>query len=219
MIQAVIFDLDGVLVSTDECHYQAWREMAEGQGIPFDRKVNERLRGVSRMQSLDIILERAARAYSQEEKQALARQKNESYVRMIGRLDAGSLLPGAIETLASLRKREIPAAVGSSSRNARAILQQLGLEAYFRAVADGNDISRSKPDPEVFLVAAGKLGVLPERCLVVEDALSGVDAALGANMQVLAVGPAKAHPGAALTAESLADIDLAARIDACNAGL
>ncbi len=218
MIRGVIFDLDGVLVSTDECHFQAWKELADSEGIPFDREINHRLRGVSRMQSLEILLERAARRYTDEEKQALAKRKNDRYLQSIEQLDGGDILPGAVRALKSLKERGLLTAVGSSSRNARRILQKLGLEHSFDAVADGNDITRSKPDPEVFLVAAGKLGLPPGRCLVVEDALTGVEAALRAGMPALAVGAAQEHPLATVKAESLDVIDLFSVVQALEAG-
>lgn len=218
MIRGVIFDLDGVLVSTDECHFQAWKELADSEGIPFDREINHRLRGVSRMQSLEILLERAARRYTDEEKQALAKRKNDRYLQSIEQLDGGDILPGAVRALTSLKERGLLTAVGSSSRNARRILQKLGLEHSFDAVADGNDITRSKPDPEVFLVAAGKLGLPPGRCLVVEDALTGVEAALRAGMPALAVGAAQEHPLATVKAESLDVIDLFSVVQALEAG-
>ena len=214
MIKAVIFDLDGVLVTTDDCHYQAWKRMADEEGICFDREINQRLRGVSRMESLEIILERANRPYSEEEKQALAARKNGYYVEMISHLDQRALLPGAKKTLHALRKRGIRTAVGSSSKNAPIIIRRVGIEDMFDAVADGNDIKRSKPAPDVFLVAAEKLGLPAENCLVVEDADAGVEAALCAGMTVLAVGAARNHKDAHLRADTLEDIDLASWISA-----
>ncbi len=212
MIKAVIFDLDGVLVTTDDCHYEAWKRMADEEGICFDREINQRLRGVSRMESLEIILERANRPYSEEEKQALAARKNGYYVELISHLDQNALLPGAKKTLQALRKMGVRTAVGSSSKNAPNIIRRVGVEDMFDAVADGNDIKRSKPAPDVFLVAAEKLGLPAENCLVVEDADAGVEAALSAGMTVLAVGAARNHKGAHLRANTLEDIDLASWI-------
>ncbi len=209
MIKAVIFDLDGVLVTTDDCHYEAWKRMADEEGIHFNREINRRLRGVSRMESLDIILERAPRQYSDEEKRTLAARKNGYYVELISHLDQGALLPGAMQTLQALRKMGIRTAVGSSSKNAPNIIRRVGIEGMFDAVADGNDIKRSKPSPDVFLVAAEKLCLPPECCLVVEDADAGVEAALSAGMVVLAVGAARNHPSAHLRADTLEYIDLA----------
>ena len=161
-IFGVIFDLDGVIVSTDNCHYLAWKRMADEEGIYFDRTINERLRGVSRMESLDIILERAQRTYTDDEKQAMATRKNAYYVELIGSLTRADILPGALDTLRYLKGRGVKVAIGSSSKNTPIILRQIGLENAFDAVADGNAITRSKPDPEVFVLAARLLGLSPE---------------------------------------------------------
>ncbi|MEG0741642.1 MAG: beta-phosphoglucomutase [Clostridia bacterium] len=209
-IAGVIFDLDGVLVSTDNCHYLAWKRMADEEGIDFDRKVNERLRGVSRMESLDILLERAAKPYTEDEKAAMAARKNAYYVTLIGSLTEGDVLPGALATLQMLRGRGIKIAIGSSSKNTPLILKQIGLSGAFDAVADGNQITRSKPDPEVFLLAARLMSLAPESCLVVEDADAGVEAALAGSMRVLGVGAAAANPTATYTAKDLASFDFAA---------
>lgn len=208
MIRAVIFDLDGVLVTTDECHYLAWKQMADEEGIYFDREINQRLRGVSRMESLDIILERAEIPYSDSQKAAMASRKNKYYVSLIKQLDRSALLPGAVDTIAALRKNGIKVAIGSSSRNAPAILRQIGFEGLFDAVSDGNQIKHSKPAPDVFLLAADLMGLEPKECLVVEDAYAGVEAALSAGMMVLAVGAAARNSQAHLHADNLARIDL-----------
>lgn len=207
MVQGVIFDLDGVIVTTDDCHYRAWKRMADEEGIAFDRQVNERLRGVSRMESLAILLERAQREYTQPEKQAMAERKNGYYVELIGRLTPEAILPGALDTLAMLKARGVKVAIGSSSRNTPLILRQIGLDKAFDAVADGNAITRSKPDPEVFLLAARLLGLPPEACLVVEDADAGVEAALAGGMKALGVGSAAANPRADYHASNLANAD------------
>ncbi|MBE5801121.1 MAG: beta-phosphoglucomutase [Clostridiales bacterium] len=203
-ILGVIFDLDGVIVSTDNCHYLAWKRMADEEGIPFDRTINERLRGVSRMESLSIILEKATKDYTEAEKQEMATRKNGYYVELIQSLTCGDLLEGAGDALALLRNKGIKIAIGSSSRNTPIILKQIGLEDSFDAVADGNAITRSKPDPEVFLLAAKSLGLAPANCLVVEDADAGVEAALAGGMRVLGVGGAAANSNATFAAESLA---------------
>lgn len=189
-IKAVIFDLDGVVVSTDEFHYLAWQRLADEQGIYFDRDINQRLRGVSRMQSLEILLERAEKCFSTAEKEALAAAKNACYLELLERLTPEAILPGFRDFAEQLRALGIRLAVGSSSKNSPAILRRIGLETYFDATADGNDITRSKPDPEVFLLAAERVGVSPAECLVVEDADAGVEAALAAGMKVLALGSA-----------------------------
>lgn len=177
IFQGIIFDLDGVICSTDEYHYQAWKELADREGIPFDRSVNNRLRGVSRMESLEILLERAKRSYSQEEKEKMAAAKNTRYQELLREMTPADLSPEVFETLETLRKQGLKLAIGSSSKNTPLILDRLGLGGYFDAVSDGNNITRSKPDPEVFLKAAEYLGLSPETCLVVEDAVSGVEAA------------------------------------------
>lgn len=212
-ILGVIFDLDGVIVSTDNCHYQAWQRMADEEGIPFDRAVNERLRGVSRMQSLEFILQRAARDYTDEEKQQLAARKNAYYVELIGSLTEKDILPGALEILHLLKKRGVKTAIGSSSRNTPIILRQIGLSNAFDAVADGNAIQNSKPDPEVFLLAASLLGLEPQKCLVVEDADAGIQAALSGGMRALGVGSAARNPRATFTADDLTKADMNAILD------
>lgn len=207
-IIGVIFDLDGVIVSTDDCHYEAWKLMAEREGIYFDRAINERLRGISRMDSLEIVLERAQKNYSDEEKAELAAFKNEAYKQFVQKMTPADLLPGVYETLRQLKASGIKIAIGSSSKNTPIILRQIGLSEYFNAVADGNQITRSKPDPEVFLLAAEKLALKPDQCLVVEDADAGVEAALAGGMQVLGVGSAAHNAKATLRAESLETIKL-----------
>lgn len=196
MIQGVIFDLDGVLVSTDELHYAAWKRLADREEIYFDRAINDRLRGVSRMASLEIILERAGRTYSEDEKQEMASFKNGLYVDLLDGLTPADVLPGVIETLDGLAARGVHTAVGSSSKNAKKILEKTGLLDRFDAVADGTDVTRSKPDPEVFLCAAKKLGVEPALCAVVEDAEAGIEAAKAGGMTALAVGGARKSPHA-----------------------
>ncbi|MFR2182774.1 MAG: beta-phosphoglucomutase [Hominilimicola sp.] len=190
-IEAVIFDLDGVIVSTDECHYRAWKKTADEEGIYFDRKINDRLRGVSRMDSLEIVLERAERLYTDEEKVELAERKNNYYKEYINKLTKDDILSGVNENLAELKAKGIKVAIGSSSKNTPDILKYIGLDNYFDAVSDGNNITKSKPDPEVFLKAADMLGVPYEKCLVVEDADSGIEAGKRAGMYTLAVNNAK----------------------------
>lgn len=205
-MNAVIFDLDGVLVSTDELHYRAWSQIAQAEGIPFDRAVNDRLRGVSRMQSLGIILEQAGRGYTQAEKQELAERKNEIYRALLQTLTPDALLPGARETLGALRARGIKTAIGSSSKNAPLILRRLQIETAFDAISDGNGLRHSKPHPEVFLRAAEQLAESPKECLVVEDAQAGILAAKAAGMRAAAIGSARACPKADYRLEQLADV-------------
>ena len=209
MIKAVLFDLDGVIVSTDRCHYRAWKRMADEEGIYFDEKINDRLRGVSRMASLEIVLERSPRAYTEEEKAALAARKNDYYKDLIRELTPADILPGAMENLNELKKNGILTAVGSSSKNTPLILRQIGLDAFFDAVSDGNNISHSKPDPEVFLKAAEMLGVEPADCLVVEDADAGIEAGRRGGMKTLSV---KGAVGADYFAPDLSDYSIFRRI-------
>ena len=202
-IKAVIFDLDGVLVNTDEFHYQAWKELADELGIPFDRNINERLRGVSRMESLEVILEQSAKNFTQQEKMLLTDKKNERYRALLNDLSADDVLPGVISFINNLNRINIKMAIGSSSKNAPLILEKTSLDSLFDVVIDGNQISRSKPHPEVFLKAAQQLGEKPEACLVVEDADAGVEAALRAGMSVLAVGAAASNPKVHFAASNL----------------
>ena len=189
-IKAAIFDLDGVIVSTDEYHYEAWKKIADEEGIYFDREINERLRGVSRMDSLEIILEKSKTKYSLDEKIELSERKNNLYKELLSNLSSKDILIGVMEVLDTFKKNNIKIAIGSSSRNTEFILNRIGLYNYFDAISDGTQIKNSKPDPEVFLLAAKKLGVNAENCLVFEDADSGVEAAIAGKMKVLAVGSA-----------------------------
>ena len=189
--QAVIFDLDGVICFTDEYHYRAWKAMADGMGILFDRTINNRLRGVSRMASLEIILEKYdGPALSQEKKEELARQKNDIYRESLREMSTKDLSDEVKETLDALRALGLKLAIGSSSKNTPFILGQIGLGDYFDAVSDGNNITRSKPEPEVFVKAAEMLGIAPANCLVVEDAVSGAEAGHAGGMKVACLGDA-----------------------------
>lgn len=203
MKKAVIFDLDGVIVSTDRLHYKAWKAMADRAGIYFDETINNRLRGVSRMESLEIILERATSPYTAAEKAEMAEEKNALYRTSLAELTPDDLLPGVVDTLAALRDRGVKLAIGSSSRNTPLILKQIGLADYFDAVADGNGITHSKPDPEVFLLAASLLGIPPADCAVVEDAFAGIDAAKAAGMKAIGVGDAAGYAESDLVAKDL----------------
>lgn len=204
--KGIIFDLDGVIVTTDNYHYLAWKRIADDEGIYFDREINERLRGVSRMASLDILLEKADRTYSDEEKKGLAETKNNFYRESLKDLTPDAIFPGVMEILDELKRRGIKIAIASASRNTPAILDYIGLADYFDAVADGNAVTRSKPDPEVFLVAAQRLGLEPKYCIVVEDAVAGVEAGLAGGMRVVAVGYASRDERANLRAGALKDL-------------
>ena len=189
-IQAVIFDLDGVIVSTDHLHYLAWKRLADELRIPFDEEVNHRLRGISRMESLRIILEASSRSYSASEQEELAKRKNSYYRVLLQSLTERDILPGVEDVLEGLAARGIQTAIGSSSKNALLIMQRIGLNDRFPVIVDGNDIRLSKPDPEVFRLAAERLQTAPESCLVVEDAVAGLEAGLAACMRVATVGDA-----------------------------
>ncbi len=191
-MKGIIFDLDGVIVSTDEQHYLGWQALADKLGIPFSRQVNNRFRGVSRMACMDIIEKISGRTFTQEEKVEYATWKNDYYRNLLGEMSPADLSEEVKSTLDALRSRGVKLAIGSSSKNAKFILEQIGLADYFDAISDGTNISKSKPDPEVFLKAAEFLGLKPAECLVVEDATAGVDAAHAGGMKAAAVGDAAA---------------------------
>ena len=188
--QGIIFDLDGVICSTDHYHYLAWKALADRLGIYFDETINNRLRGVSRMASLEIVLERSNAAYSEEEKAAFAEEKNNLYRELLKNMSPADLDPEVKETLDALRAKGLKLGIGSSSKNTKFILSQIGLGGYFDKISDGTNITRSKPDPEVFLKAAEYLELAPEVCLVVEDAKAGIEAATAAGMDSAAIGDA-----------------------------
>ena len=194
--KGIIFDLDGVICSTDEYHYMAWKALADRLGLPFDRKKNNLLRGISRMESLEIVLGDSTCAYSMEERQKLAEEKNALYRKLLGRMTPADLPQETRDALDSLKKAGVRLAVGSSSRNTMFILERLGLKGFFDGIVDGNRITRAKPDPEVFLKAAASLGLQPCECLVVEDALAGVEAAKRGGFSCAAIGDAANNPGA-----------------------
>lgn len=193
-VKGLIFDLDGVIVFTDQFHYQAWKKMADKMGIYFDETINNRLRGVSRMESLSIILEKYnGEELSLEEKEKLAEQKNTYYRNLLKTMTPEDVSDEVRETLKELRKRGYKLAIGSSSQNAKVILHQVGLMDAFDEISDGNNIVRSKPDPEVFLKAANFLGLDPKECAVVEDAYAGIDAAKAGKMTAIAIGDATTY--------------------------
>ena len=209
MIKTVIFDLDGVLVTTDELHYQAWRQLADEEGITgFTREDNLRQRGVSRMASLEVVLEKTDKEYSDEEKLALAERKNNIYVESLANLDKSAVLDGVFEFIAFFKEKNIKTAVGSASKNTPLILEKTGLAGLFDAVSCGLDTQKSKPNPEVFLIAADRLGVSYENCLVIEDSDAGIQAAKAGGMLALAVGAAKGNVQADYHAENLSDMSI-----------
>ena len=206
-LKAVIFDLDGVIVFTDQFHYQAWKKMADELDIYFDETINNRLRGVSRMDSLEIILERYnGEPLSKEKKEELAMQKNENYRELLKTMTPDDVTGEVRETLAEIRKRGYKISLGSSSKNARFILERVGLLDAFDAISDGNNITKSKPDPEVFIKGAEFLGEKPEDCLVVEDAEAGIAAGIAGGMKTAAIGDAVSCGKADYTLEAFSDL-------------
>ena len=188
MTEACIFDLDGVIVDTARYHYLAWKRLAQQLGFDFTHEDNERLKGVSRMASLDIILEIGSLSLSPELKLEYATLKNKWYVEYIEKMTPEEILPGTVPLLRELRAAGIKTAIGSASKNTGLILDRSGINDLFDAVADGNNVSRAKPDPEVFLRAAEMLGVKPQHCVVFEDAVAGVEAARAAGMRCIGIG-------------------------------
>ena len=183
-----IFDLDGVIVDTAKYHYIAWKRLAEEMGFHFSEKDNERLKGVSRMRSLDILLEVGNKTVPEEEKAEMADRKNTWYVEYISKMDKSEILPGVEAFFKSLKESNVKIALGSASKNSMLILNNLGLADYFDAIVDGNKVSKAKPDPEVFLLAAKEMNLTPDECVVFEDAQAGIEAAKAGNMKVIAVG-------------------------------
>jgi len=209
-VKACIFDLDGVLVDTAKYHYLAWKSLAEELNIPFDRKDNELLKGVSRMTSLDIILKLGGQEkMAAEQKQNLADRKNALYLEYIQAMKKeDSILPGAERFLKELRSRGMKTALGSASKNAPLILEKTDLSQYFDVVIDGNHVSKAKPDPEVFLKGAQGLGIAAENCVVFEDAQAGIEAALAGGMKCVGVGHPDQLKKADLLIEDLSQIEI-----------
>lgn len=187
-IEACIFDLDGVIVDTAKYHYIAWRALAEELGFDFTQEDNERLKGVSRMRSLEILLEIGNLRFSQAEKLAMAEKKNALYVSYIKQMTPEEILPGVQTFLQEIRDKGIKVALGSASKNSPMILEQIHLTEMFDVVVDGNSITEAKPNPEVFLRGADRLGIKPEHCVVFEDAIAGIEAARNAGMYSVGIG-------------------------------
>ncbi len=189
MIKGFIFDLDGVITDTAELHFLAWKKLADDMGWKFDREVNEKLRGVSRMDSIHIIREHNNAQISEEELVELATLKNDIYVESLDQMSPKDYLPGAQELLNLLRKEGFLVALGSASKNSSKVLEQLDAKKYFDIIGDGNSVSKSKPAPDVFLFGAEKLGLEPEECVVYEDAEAGIDAAKAGGFHSVGIGP------------------------------
>ena len=187
-IKACIFDLDGVIVDTAVYHYKAWKRLANELGFDFTEKDNEKLKGVSRTRSLELILQWGGVTKTDTEKEELATRKNNWYVEMISHMTPDEVLPGAKEFLQACIDAGIKTALGSASKNSMTILNKTGIAHFFNAVIDGNKVSKPKPDPEVFLKGAEELGIPPVNCVVFEDAIAGVEAAIAGGMKVVGIG-------------------------------
>jgi len=207
-IKGCIFDLDGVIVDTAKYHYLAWKRLARELGFEFLEKDNERLKGVSRMASLDILLEVGGLSFDEETKLTLATKKNQWYVDYITVMKENEVLPGAKEFIESAKAAGLKIALGSASKNALTILNGLKLTGYFDAIIDGNKVSKAKPDPEVFLLAARELGLAPEECVVFEDAKAGVEAAKRAGMKCIGVGTSPELAEADIRISGFENVDL-----------
>ena len=207
MIKAVLFDLDGVLVSTDEYHYRSWKRLSDEEGFDFfDHEFNHKFRGVARMECVEIITKASGRSFTREQKQEIADRKNRYFAESLAAVTQKELLPGALTALQQLRNRGIRIAVASNSRNAKTIIDQVGIGMLLDAIVDGFDIENSKPDPEVFLKAAAAVGIPPDHCLVVEDAVAGIEAARRAGMRVLGIGSPDRLPNADIVVPDLSAI-------------
>jgi len=207
-VEAVIFDLDGVLVDTAKFHYLAWKEIANRINVNFNEIENEKLKGVSRSESLDIILSLNQLSLDEKSKTRLLKDKNDIYLKLIATLTEGDVLEGVNLLIERLKQNKIKIALGSASKNAGAILKATKIDHHFDQVVDGTMVQNSKPDPEVFKTAARLLGVEPNKCLVIEDASSGVEAALSAGMEVIGVGCNTQLARASAVVDSLAQVKI-----------
>ncbi|WP_419701390.1 beta-phosphoglucomutase [Mucilaginibacter sp. NFX135] len=207
-IKACIFDLDGVIVDTAIYHYKAWRRLANSLGFDFSEQQNEQLKGVSRVRSLEIVLQAGGITKTDAEKDQLAAQKNAWYVEMINQMTTDEILPGAREFVQSCRDAGIKTALGSASKNSMTILEKLQIVNLFDAIIDGNKVTKAKPDPEVFLKGAEALGIEPQYCVVFEDAIAGVEAAKAGEMKAIGIGDPKVLYEADLVVSGLNEMTL-----------
>ncbi len=187
-IKACIFDLDGVVVDTAKYHYLAWKRLAQELGFEFTEQHNERLKGVSRMRSLEILLEVGGLTFPVNKMEEMAAKKNAWYVEYIQKMTPEEILPGAKELLEKLRTNGVKTALGSASKNSPLILERIGLKNHFDAICDGNSVTVAKPAPDIFLAAAKALNISAEYCIVFEDAEAGIEAAINAGMQTVGIG-------------------------------
>ena len=206
-MKAVTFDLDGVVVYTDGHHFSGWKRLSDEQGWRFDESLNDQLRGVSRLASLQIILDYNGIDLPQDKKEELAARKNGYYQELLQDIDSSAEVPGAVQFIREVRQRGLKTALASSSRNALFVIEALGISDLFDAVVTGNDITRSKPDPEIFLLAAQRLGLEPSQCVVFEDAVSGVEAAQAAGSPAVGFGPTPGLEIADLQVQDYASLD------------
>ena len=207
-IEAVIFDLDGVIVATDELHFYSWQKLADEEGIDFNDAIYENMRGKSRSEGLNALLKRSEHFYSDQEKLMLANRKNSYFLQYLSSLSFKDVLPGVIELLDKLKLAGINLAIGSSSKNALITLEKIGLLNYFDVIVDGTDVLEGKPNPQIFQIVSDKLRVPPHKCLVIEDSLAGVEAAVALGMPVVGLGNAAKYEVVSLPVESLTNIKI-----------
>ena len=205
-IRAFIFDLDGVITDTAEYHYQAWKRLADEEGLSFNRQENEKLRGISRRSSLEIVLK--GRSISEDRIKELMDRKNSYYLSFIAEMSEKDLLPGAVALLEDLEKKKFKLALASASKNARQVIENLRIGSLFDVIADGNSVDKTKPAPDLFLFAAERIEVAPQECVVVEDAEAGITAAKAAGMIVVGIGPAERVGRADYIYPAVAEISL-----------
>ncbi|SHG95439.1 beta-phosphoglucomutase [Flagellimonas flava] len=208
MIKGFIFDLDGVITDTAELHYEAWKSLADEMGWKFDRDVNDKLRGISRMDSIKVILDHNKTALEESKLEELATKKNDIYVASLDHMTPEDYLPGAKELLTHLRAEGFSVALGSASKNAIKVLQQLNANGYFDVIGDGNSVSKSKPAPDIFLYGSEKMSLQPDECIVFEDAESGIDAAKAGGFHSVGIGPEDRLGHADLRFDTMAEATL-----------
>ncbi|UII80229.1 beta-phosphoglucomutase [Flagellimonas sp. CMM7] len=208
MIKGFIFDLDGVITDTAESHYNAWKKLSDDMGWDFDHEVNDKLRGISRMDSIQVILDHNNTTLDEKTLAALATKKNDIYVASLETMTPEDYLPGAKELLTHLRTEGFSVALGSASKNAVKVLEQLNASGYFDVIGDGNSVSKSKPEPDIFLYGAEKLNLQPEECIVFEDAESGIDAAKAGGFYSVGIGPEERVGHANLRFDTMAEATL-----------
>jgi beta-phosphoglucomutase len=216
-IKACIFDLDGVIVDTAKYHFKAWRRLANELGFDFSEEDNEKLKGVSRIESLNLILDWGGKTVEEEQKAILAQQKNDWYLELIQQMSPDEILPGVHRFIKRLKKKHVKIVLGSASKNSEFILGKVGLLPFFDVVIDGNKTTKSKPDPEVFLNGAAAVDALPKHCIVFEDAEKGVEAALAGGFYTVGVGNNDVLEDAHIVIPSFEYIDYEEVLDALGA--